>query len=277
MSGLILCTKQAENPLYVENGTIRIYNLEELCYYLYNYTYMITIDFFDENFIHFCEKEIEQPALAQKVKECLAHKEPLKILVLRVLQSSYYYSADEIKRFETTLAYLDSSSVLERFKVRADMMAKAGKWKAAMKIYNNILSNKDEIMSLDFYSRVRCNIGTIYTNMFMYNKAALYFEEAYEAVPCEEYRDYLVCALMMDEDDAGIEKVAEKYGFSEELIDQYRIAYENAKKVVRSDEKYIVFMDKFKYKAKKDLNVHYEKIANTLSEWKEEYRKAMDC
>ena len=277
MSGLILCTKQAVNPLYVENGTIKIYNLEELCYYLYNYTYMITIDFFDENFIDFCEKEIGQPALAQKVQECLAHKEPLKTIVMRVLESSYYYSGDEIKRFETTLTYLDSSSVMERFKVRADMMAKAGKWKAALKIYNDVLTNKDEVMSLQFYSRVRSNIGVIYTNLFMYGKAAEYFEQAYEAEPSEEYRDYLMCALMMLEDDEKIEILCDKFDFSDELVDEYKRAFENAKKVVLSDEKYNVFMEQFKYKAKKNLSAHYEKIEDALSGWKEEYRKAMDC
>lgn len=277
MSGLILCTKQAINPLYVENGTIKLYNLEELCYYLYNYTYMITIDFFDENFIDFCENEIGQPALAQKVKECLAHKEPLKTIVMRVLESSYYYSSDEIKRFETTLTYLDSSSVMERFKVRADMMAKAGKWKAALKIYNDILTNKDEVMSLQFYSRVKSNIGVIYTNLFMYGRAAEYFEQAYESEPCEEYRDYLMCALMMLEDNEKFSRVCNKYNFPMELVDEYERAFENAKKAVRSDDKYNVFIEQFKYKAKKNLSVHYEKIEDALAGWKEEYRKAMDC
>lgn len=277
MSGLILCTKNANNPLYVENGTIKIYNLEELCYYMYNYTYMIAIDFFDENFMNFCENEIEQPALAQRVKESLAHKDLLKNIILKVLGSSSYYSEDELKRFEATLAYLDSSSVMERFKVRADMMVKAGRLKAALGIYLDILKNKEELMSLQFYSRVRSNIGVIYTKLFMYDIAIKYFEKAYEAEPVEEYRDYLICALLMEGNEDKLSEMAEKYGFEYSLINEYKIAFDNVNRIVRSDEKYNDFMEQFKYKGNKDLNAHYEQIGDTLTEWKEEYRKAMEA
>ncbi len=275
MSGLILCTKQADNPLCVENGTIRIYNLEELCYYLYHYTYMVTIDFFDENFIAFCEKEIEQPALAQRVKESIAHKDLLKHIILKVLECSSYYGEDEIKRFEGTLAYLDSSSVMERFKARADMMVKAGKLKAALNIYKDILKNKEEIMSLQFYSRVRSNIGVVYTKLFMYDVAVSYFEKAYEAEPSEEYRDYLICALLMTNDEEKLSEASEKYDFEYSMLNEYKIAFDNVNRIVRSDEKYSGFMEQFKYKGNKDLNIHYEKINDTIAEWKEEYRRAM--
>lgn len=277
MSGLILCTKQAENPLYVENGSIRIYNLEELCYYLYNYTYMITIDFFDENFMDFCENGIDKPALAQAVKECLNHKEKLKTIILKVLESSEYYDKDEVERFETTLAYLDSPSMMERLKVRADMMLKAGKLKAARAIYKEILGSKDEIMSLEFYSRVRSNLGVLYTKLFLYDMAAMYFEQAYKAEPTEEYRDYFICSLMMTGDEEKLLEAAEKYEFDEIMMDEYKKAFENAKKMVHSAEKYNVFMEQFRYRGKNDLSSHYEKISDTLSEWKEDYRRAMEA
>ncbi len=277
VSGLLLCSKQANNPFYVENDTIGIYNLEELCYYLYNYTYMITIDFFNDELIAFCEKEIEQPALAQRIKECLAHKESLKTIILRVLESSSYYDEDEIRRFELTLSYLDSPSVMERLKVRADMMVKSGKLKAALISYSEILKNKEEIMSLQFYARVRSNIGVIYTRLFMYDKAVLYFEKAYEAEPVEEYKDYLICSLLMLKDEDKLSEIAERYGFEYSLISEYKIAFDNVNRIVRSDEKYAEFMERFKYKGKNDLNAHYEIIAETLAEWKEEYRRAMDA
>ncbi len=276
MSGLIMCSEQAQNPLFVEHGTIRICNIEELCYYLYNYTYMITIDFFDENFINFCENEIRQPALAQRVKECLAHKEKLKTIILRVLESSSYYSAEEIKRFEGTLAYLDSSSVLERFKARADMMTKAGKWKSALIIYNEIIDNKEEIMPAQFYARVKSNIGVLYTNLFMYEEASKWFLQAYQEDMTEEYRDYLVCALMMAEDEEGIRDIFEKFDFDTELIGNYKLAFGNAKKLIGAEEKYNAIIERFRYSGRKNLNEYYDRIEETLSEWKEDYRKAME-
>ena len=276
MSGLILCTKQADEPLYVENGSIRIFNLEELCYYLFNYTYMITIDFFDENFLDFCEKQIEQPSLAQKVKEGLAHKEQLKNIILKVLESSSYYSEDEMRRFEGTLAYLDSSSVMERLKARADMMVKAGKLKTAYDTYQEILKNKEEVMSLQFYARVRSNIGVIYTKLFMYEEAVKYFEQAYADESTGEYRDYLICSLMMMDNRDELYKTADKYGIEMSLIKDYEKAFSNAKKMVRRDEIYNSFVEQFRYSGNKNLNSHYEQITDILSNWKEDYRKAME-
>ncbi|MBP3339885.1 MAG: hypothetical protein J6L69_10840 [Lachnospiraceae bacterium] len=277
MSGLLLCTKQAVNPLYVENGSIRIYNLEELCYYLYNYTYMITADFFDEKFIMFCENELEQVSLAQKIKECIAHKQPLRTFIMRVLESAYFYSTDELKKFETTLAYLDSTSVKERMKARADMMVKAGKLKSAMAIYKSILDNKEEIMSLQFNASVKSNIGVIYTELFMYDKAAEYFEMAYDIDPIEEYRDFLVCALMMLGDEERLHLITSRYHIDEEIVNEYKLAFSNVNKMVRSSDKYKQFTEQFKYDSKKSLNLYYENITHILSGWKEDYRKAIDA
>ena len=37
MSGYILCqTKKAEHPYFIENISMNIYSIEELCYYLYH-------------------------------------------------------------------------------------------------------------------------------------------------------------------------------------------------------------------------------------------------
>ena len=41
MSGYILCqTKKAQHPYFIENISMNIYYIEELCYYLYNNLYL---------------------------------------------------------------------------------------------------------------------------------------------------------------------------------------------------------------------------------------------
>ena len=41
MSGYILCqTKKAQRPYFIENISMNIYSIEELCYYLYHNLYL---------------------------------------------------------------------------------------------------------------------------------------------------------------------------------------------------------------------------------------------
>lgn len=273
----MLCTQQGKKPLCVEGGKIRIYNLEELCYYFYNYTYMITKEFFDENFICFCENEINQPALAQKVKESIAHNDSLKNIIIKVMRSSSYYNSDELKKFENSLEYMESQSVPERMKVRADMMAKAGKIKLALKNYEQLLDYKENIMPLEFYARINSNIGVLYTELFMYDVAAEYFENAYKAESCEEYKDYLLCSIMMSENEDKLNRIAEKLGMEEEILLNYKRAFESAKIAACNDDKYLKFMKQFKYEGKDNLQEHYEKRDTVLDSWKEEYRNGIEC
>lgn len=276
MSGLLLCTKQSKNPLYVEGGKIALFNLEEICYYLYNHTYMIDYDFFDEKFIDFCENEIDQPALAQKIKEGMAHKDKLNNLIMKIMDSSSYYAEDELKEFEKNLSYLESKSMMERLKVRADMMAKAGKIKLAMDTYNQILDNKEEIMSLEFYGEIRSNIGVLYTRLFLYEKALTCFKMAYDIDEKEEYFDYIICSALMMEDEEKLNLLSEEYQMDEERLMEYKMAFENAKKVVDESEGYENLKEMFSYKGKKELLKHYEDINDVLDNWKEEYRTGME-
>jgi hypothetical protein len=49
MSGYILCqTKKAQRPYFIENISMNIYSIEELCYYLYHNLYLADHTVFNE-------------------------------------------------------------------------------------------------------------------------------------------------------------------------------------------------------------------------------------
>ena len=57
MGKIILCrAREAKQPLVVKDIGLKIYTLEELCYFIYNNIYFISIDFFDDDFNSFVEE-----------------------------------------------------------------------------------------------------------------------------------------------------------------------------------------------------------------------------
>ena len=51
MSGYILCqTKKAQRPYFIENISMNIYSIEELCYYLYHNLYLADHTVFNEEY-----------------------------------------------------------------------------------------------------------------------------------------------------------------------------------------------------------------------------------
>ena len=66
---MILCrTKEAQNPFVVEHTGIKIYTLEELCYYIYNNIYLIGKEFISEGLLTFIRVETEEDALADRLE-----------------------------------------------------------------------------------------------------------------------------------------------------------------------------------------------------------------
>ena len=52
MSGYILCqTKKAQHPYFIENISMNIYSIEELCYYLYHNLYLADHTVFNEELL----------------------------------------------------------------------------------------------------------------------------------------------------------------------------------------------------------------------------------
>ena len=62
MSGYILCqTKKAQRPYFIENISMNIYSIEELCYYLYHNLYLADHTVFNEELCSWLRDEPDAP------------------------------------------------------------------------------------------------------------------------------------------------------------------------------------------------------------------------
>jgi len=273
MSGLILCrTKEAENPYYISNMDLKIYSLEELCYYIYNNIYLIGIDLADNKLVEFIRYEIKEAELADKLDGFIKEKAGLAEVVMTILKYVDYYSLSEIEELRDILLTLDTQNVLERLKARADSFLENKCYFSAIKNYFCILnSKKDSTLPGIFYAKVYHNMGVAHASLYLFKQSIVYFDEAYKI---GQHEESLKCRMVA-------EKLALGNGFvdsnnsneySEELYVLNREIETLMDNASYSDEyKKLEYIDTLQYDGL--LSESYKVIDGMLDEWKKQYTK----
>ena len=273
MSGLILCrTKEAENPYYISNMDLKIYSLEELCYYIYNNIYLIGIDLADNKLVEYIRSEIKETELADKLDCLIKDKAGLSEIVITILKYVDYYSLSEIEQIREILLTLDTQNVLERLKARADSFLENKCYYSAMKNYYNIMKRKkDNTLPGIFYAKVFHNMGVSYANLYLFKQSIEYFNEAYKI---GQHEESLKCRM-----------VAEKLALGNEFKNT-NDSDEDSEEVYVLNREIETLMDNASYSEdyKELVQIHslksdglvsesYKAIDRLLDEWKKQYTK----
>ena len=160
MGSLILChKKRAKRPFEISRVHMRIYTIEELCYYICNNLYLIDYTIVNERLCRWVGDELELPKLAEELRRLLRENGSMEEFVLTILKESNIYAAAEIQNSK--------------------------EYESAILVYQSIL-NKDWDESVDkkFYGRVYASMGSAYGHQFLYKEAAKAYQEAYKI--CEQ-------------------------------------------------------------------------------------------
>lgn len=271
--GLLLCTKKADKPYKLPETDINIYCIEELCYYIYNNTYMITTEFFTRELIEFLEKDLGLVSLGQKLKRGIDYNEHFVDLVMHIMNSCNYYNADEKSQFAKNLEQISNKSPAGRVKARADMLLNSRKYASAIAAYSLILEKNEISKEEDYYSNIVNNIGIAYVNMFEYEEAIKYFKKAYSMKKKEDYIDNLICAAILEDSDDTIKSIMEEYEITKENFDKYRKVIEYQTKQIAKNKNYREIMEKVSYSGGKSIEVYNKQVNEVLTDFRNEYRK----
>lgn len=273
MGGLLLCGKRTTNPYYIKEAGINIYSIEELCYYLYNNTYMVGPEFFCEELTQFVSKELELPSLGQRLKQRIDYKDTLDTMVMEVLTSVAYYSHEECKGIEETIKALGSKSKPERMKARADMLLDRRKYVSAANAYKDILNNHEEVYEGSFVANIWNNLGVVYAKQFLFADAVNCFKMACDIDRKEEYFDNMVCSAIFSRDDGVLGDITAQYQISDGMLEQYMDAIESSRRMMVDEKEFMELKDKLKYDGSIELAAFNDDIRRILERWKEEYRQ----
>ena len=186
MGSLILChKKRARRPFEISRVHMRIYTIEELCYYICNNLYLIDYTIVNERLCKWIADELELTGLADELREKLRDNCSMEDFILTILKKSDIYAATEINKMQNVLEKLQSQRDVEKEKYKADSLQNSKEYEAAILVYQSIINKEwDESVDRKFYGKVYASMAAAYGHQFLYEEAAKAYQEAYKI--CEE-------------------------------------------------------------------------------------------
>lgn len=273
MSGLILCGKTTDRPFYVKEAELNLYSVEELCYFIYNNVYMIGQDFFNDSLIKFIEEDLELINVAKKLKDLRFRQEPAAAMIKAVLDGCSYYSEAEKETLLKDLSGLESMSVWEKMKMRADVMAGGGRLNKAAELYKKAITKVSGMKDTKLTASLWNNLGVVHAKQFLFSDALSCFKKAYDMEKEDEYRINLVCMAVLMNNEENLKDIMTQYEITEDVIERHRYAIQLAGKEISQEKRVHKIMEKLTYRSDMELSEFYKRSDDIIDMWKKEYRE----
>lgn len=196
MGSLILChKKRAKQPYTITRVHIRIYTIEELCYYICNNLYLLDYTLMNQQLCEWIAEELQMKRLAEELLDEMGKNCTVEQFVLLILQGSHIYAYSEISKIEGLLSRLQNQNSVEKAKYKADSLLESREYAAAILVYQSMLHEEwDHSVPKSFYGKIYGCLGTAYGRLFLYAEAAAAYKEGYAL--CEDtdmLKAYLYC------------------------------------------------------------------------------------
>ena len=142
MGELILCSQQlAAMPYYIENVSLNVYSLDELCYYIKNNTCLLDADFMDDELCDWVENEQHLPDIAQNLRNIKAGGGVLSEFTGCLMSACGYCTKEEQKQIRNTLQEMEHKSAFECGKIKADRFLENRKYISSIAEYRKLLQS----------------------------------------------------------------------------------------------------------------------------------------
>ena len=263
-------------PYFLSGLGVNIYSMDELCYYLCVNAYILDNDLIDARLCDYMRDNLGMPELAAKIRRMIKEGKTLGEMVTTILIDTKYCTDDEIAKIKQILVDNASLSFAAKRKVRGDNLLCANKYPRAIEEYQYVLSvlNKEEEPEL--YSSILHNVGCAYSRMFLLDKAAYYFKQAYDLDGTRESLVmYLVC-LRLSAKKEEYDRIVVKNGYDE------RIALEAVRIMMSAREAEIdtpygdAMREILELHDSGKVSEYYRALDATLEDWKLDYRRTME-
>ena len=222
MSGYILCqVEKAKTPYYIENISVNIYSIEELCFYLRHNIYLLDETIINEELCHWIRDELKLKRLYQKLYAILDKEHTVGDFILPIFKEINYLSLAEFREMNEKLQQFAEQPEIVRQKKKGDYLYENGKFVNAVKVYRKTLELREELLktgdSLDnlgvqFLGSIYNNMGCAYARLFQMDEACECFQKSYEQLhTLPTLKSYLFAVYLKNGEDAW-EKKADELG-----------------------------------------------------------------
>lgn len=272
MENVILCNgRYAVNPYFLIEENLRLYSVEELCYFLYKNSFLIQEDFFSEPLFKWMSEELGLEEWVQQLCLLKGKEEEILRCIEFLFRATGFYGEEEINHVRSILKDSRQLSVWERKKIRADAYCKKQRYLMASAEYEQLLKETEEDQ-VKFRAKLYHNLGVCAAGMFSYEKAADYFMQAFHIYPNTESYVQFLTALKLGNSQ-------EKYlTYLSEHPESYEDSLEVESRLTRMDQQWekMSFNDMLQDKMDDNNTTYYNVIKQLLKQAKEDYIKMVD-
>lgn len=266
----------SQTPYFLSGLGVNIYSMDELCYYLANNAYILDNDLIDFQLCDYMRDNLSMPELAEKIKQMLKAKKTLGEMVTTILVDTDYCTEEEIKKIRQVLVDNASLSFAAKRKKRGDNLLSAGKYPRAIEEYQFVISGLKKEEEPELYSSILHNIGCAYARMFLLKKAAAYFKEAYETDASNESLIMYLISLRFSVKKEEYDRIVVKNGYDDRISLEAVRRMTSAKNETVTGQMADDISEIEALKEKGKVTDYYEKIEETLEDWKMNYRRSME-
>lgn len=274
MSKIILCTtKEATNPFIFLNTKVEINNYEELCFYIYNNTVLISKSSLSDKLFDWIRDELGMTELAARLVALSNKTSYVQDLLVEILNAGSYYEPEDIKTYMEAWQKYRGLSVNKRKKLKADGYLGYRRYIKAASIYDDILENAEHIQDDVFIGNVYHNRAVAAANNLDIEEAKNYFLKAYELNGNEEsLRGYFI-VFASSNDSATIRQEMRKYDLEDEYFEELMSEIGDSNEDVREMTIFTMLQRAVYNRINKDMIDYDKRMDIILGQLKDEFRE----
>ena len=277
-TGRLILTNDRTNmvPYHFGLSGIRIYSLEELCYYIYHHVYAVSLETFGDDLIYWIDKNLSDKALAKRLREGKKNQRSLKEMVRMTLLAIDYYSKDEILDIQKIIEELELQNPVEAKKVEADNYLRYGKLLEALLTYEKVdlmMEEHEDMITKVFKGNVYHNMGIAYARLANGDAALSCFKKAFEYNQSERTRDSWMMLLKILGRETEMRQETNRMLLPPEIVELYHQQLDEAEQM---SEKRAVFemLERLKdVRLESQWNIEEPEILAWIEKEKSEFRK----
>lgn len=189
--------RYAETAYTIKRTWIRVYCVEELCYYICNNAYLLEEDFISQDMLSWLDSECALSDLVKNIRWKSRQGGGLEEQIRMLLEEVHYCSADEINDVINMIAANRNMNPMQKMKIRADYFLKNQRYALALRVYEELQGELENEEDHKLCASVFYNMGVIYAHLFLMEQAGEYFKLACEQYEKEEYKTAYLAAMRL--------------------------------------------------------------------------------
>ena len=274
MSKIIICSsKTAATPFTFLNTKVEIYTYEELCFYIYNNTVLISKSSLSDKLFEWIREELGMEELADKLIGLTNKTAFAQDLLIEILSNGDYYTVEEIKTYAEAWQKYRKLDKLQKAKLKADGYLAYRRYIKAATFYDDILDEINESTDPVFLGNIYHNRGVAAANNMDLEDAKNFFLKAYAKNENPESLKSYFYIVAITSDTSTLRTEIRHQGLPDEYLEEIMGEIGESKDDVREMTIFAMLQRAAYNKMNKDMTDYDKRMDIILSEIKDDFRE----